>query len=93
MSARSVSPCKTNMVQRCVRSGQASEAGFILGGQIAGQRHGLHLIYPQGNSTRCYAAATAPSCSALMQLRGLALGVQLVSFSPLEHSDADPSWL
>jgi putative proteasome-type protease len=26
------------------------EASFILGGQIAGNPHGLHLIYPQGNA-------------------------------------------
>ncbi len=30
--------------------GASVEVSFILGGQIAGQPHGLHLIYPQGNS-------------------------------------------
>jgi putative proteasome-type protease len=30
--------------------GASGEASFILGGQIAGQRHGLYLIYPQGNA-------------------------------------------
>ncbi len=30
--------------------GASGEATFILGGQIAGQPHGLHLIYPQGNA-------------------------------------------
>lgn len=30
--------------------GASVEATFILGGQIAGQPQGLHLIYPQGNS-------------------------------------------
>jgi putative proteasome-type protease len=28
----------------------AGQASFILGGQIAGQPHGLYLIYPQGNA-------------------------------------------
>jgi putative proteasome-type protease len=31
------------------QSGVSPEATFILGGQIAGQPHGLYLIYPQGN--------------------------------------------
>jgi putative proteasome-type protease len=31
-------------------AGATGEASFILGGQIAGQPHGLYLIYPQGNS-------------------------------------------
>ena len=31
------------------QSGMSAEATFILGGQIAGQPHGLMLIYPQGN--------------------------------------------
>jgi putative proteasome-type protease len=30
--------------------GANGEASFILGGQIAGQPHGLYLIYPQGNT-------------------------------------------
>ncbi len=30
--------------------GASGEASFILGGQIAGQPHGLFLIYPQGNA-------------------------------------------
>jgi putative proteasome-type protease len=30
--------------------GASVEATFILGGQIAGQPHGLYLIYPQGNT-------------------------------------------
>jgi putative proteasome-type protease len=30
--------------------GGSGEASFILGGQIAGQPHGLYLIYPQGNA-------------------------------------------
>lgn len=30
--------------------GASVEATFILGGQIAGQPHGLYLIYPQGNA-------------------------------------------
>jgi putative proteasome-type protease len=30
--------------------GASAEATFILGGQIAGQPHGLFLIYPQGNA-------------------------------------------
>lgn len=30
--------------------GATGEASFILGGQIAGEPHGLYLIYPQGNS-------------------------------------------
>jgi putative proteasome-type protease len=30
--------------------GASVEASFILGGQIAGQPHGLFLIYPQGNT-------------------------------------------
>jgi putative proteasome-type protease len=30
--------------------GASGEASFILGGQIAGQPHGLYLIYPQGNA-------------------------------------------
>lgn len=32
------------------QAGASGEATFILGGQIAGQPHGLYLIYPQGNS-------------------------------------------
>jgi putative proteasome-type protease len=32
------------------QAGASPEATFILGGQIAGQPHGLFLIYPQGNS-------------------------------------------
>ncbi|MEY6434153.1 20S proteasome subunit A/B [Thioalkalicoccus limnaeus] len=32
------------------QAGAAPEASFILGGQIAGQPHGLFLIYPQGNA-------------------------------------------
>ena len=32
------------------QSGASAEASFILGGQIAGDRHGLYLIYPQGNA-------------------------------------------
>lgn len=36
-------------------AGVSAEATFILGGQIAGQPHGLYLIYPQGNAI----AATA----------------------------------
>jgi putative proteasome-type protease len=31
-------------------AGATGEASFILGGQIAGERHGLYLIYPQGNA-------------------------------------------
>lgn len=31
-------------------AGATGEASFILGGQIAGQPHGLYLIYPQGNA-------------------------------------------
>ena len=30
--------------------GATGEASFILGGQIAGEPHGLYLIYPQGNA-------------------------------------------
>jgi putative proteasome-type protease len=30
--------------------GASGEANFILGGQIAGQAHGLYQIYPQGNA-------------------------------------------
>lgn len=30
--------------------GASGQASFILGGQIAGQPHGMFLIYPQGNS-------------------------------------------
>jgi putative proteasome-type protease len=32
------------------QAGASGEASFILGGQIAGERHGLFLIYPQGNA-------------------------------------------
>ncbi len=32
------------------QAGASGEASFILGGQIAGQPHGLFLIYPQGNA-------------------------------------------
>jgi putative proteasome-type protease len=32
------------------QSGASAEATFILGGQIEGDRHGLYLIYPQGNA-------------------------------------------
>jgi putative proteasome-type protease len=32
------------------QAGASGEASFILGGQIAGQPHGLCLIYPQGNA-------------------------------------------
>ncbi|AUB82695.1 20S proteasome subunit A/B [Candidatus Thiodictyon syntrophicum] len=32
------------------QAGVSAEASFILGGQIAGQAHGLFLIYPQGNA-------------------------------------------
>ena len=32
------------------QAGASGEASFILGGQIAGQPHGLMLIYPQGNA-------------------------------------------
>ncbi len=32
------------------QSGASPEATFLLGGQIAGQPHGLFLIYPQGNA-------------------------------------------
>ena len=32
------------------QAGATGEASFILGGQIAGQPHGLYLIYPQGNA-------------------------------------------
>jgi putative proteasome-type protease len=31
-------------------AGATGEASFILGGQIAGEPHGLYLIYPQGNA-------------------------------------------
>lgn len=31
-------------------AGATGEATFILGGQIAGEPHGLYLIYPQGNA-------------------------------------------
>jgi len=31
-------------------AGATGEASFILGGQIAGEKHGLYLIYPQGNA-------------------------------------------
>jgi putative proteasome-type protease len=31
-------------------AGATGQASFILGGQIAGQPHGLYLIYPQGNA-------------------------------------------
>ncbi|MFN5119662.1 MAG: 20S proteasome subunit A/B [Cyanobacteriota bacterium] len=32
------------------QTGASAEVSFILGGQIAGQSHGLYLIYPQGNA-------------------------------------------
>ncbi len=32
------------------QSGASAEATFILGGQIRGDRHGLYMIYPQGNA-------------------------------------------
>jgi putative proteasome-type protease len=32
------------------QAGASAEVSFILGGQIAGERHGLYLIYPQGNA-------------------------------------------
>jgi putative proteasome-type protease len=32
------------------QAGASGEASFILGGQIAGQPHGIYLIYPQGNA-------------------------------------------
>jgi putative proteasome-type protease len=32
------------------QSGGIAQASFILGGQIAGEEHGLFLIYPQGNA-------------------------------------------
>ncbi len=32
------------------QAGASGEASFILGGQIAGQPHGLFMIYPQGNA-------------------------------------------
>ncbi len=32
------------------QTGSSAQASFILGGQIRGDRHGLHLIYPQGNT-------------------------------------------
>lgn len=32
------------------QAGASGEASFILGGQIAGQPHGLTMIYPQGNA-------------------------------------------
>jgi len=32
------------------QAGASGEASVILGGQIAGQPHGLYLIYPQGNA-------------------------------------------
>jgi len=32
------------------QAGASGEASFILGGQIAGQPHGLSMIYPQGNA-------------------------------------------
>jgi putative proteasome-type protease len=31
-------------------AGASGGASFILGGQIGGEPHGLHLIYPQGNA-------------------------------------------
>ena len=31
-------------------TGATGEASFILGGQIAGEPHGIYLIYPQGNA-------------------------------------------
>jgi len=31
-------------------AGATGEASFILGGQITGEKHGLYLIYPQGNA-------------------------------------------
>ncbi|MEI7953252.1 MAG: 20S proteasome subunit A/B [Synechococcaceae cyanobacterium ELA182] len=31
-------------------AGATGEASFILGGQISGEKHGLYLIYPQGNA-------------------------------------------
>lgn len=39
-------------------SGVSAETTLILGGQIAGQPHGLYLIYPQGN----YFAASPETC-------------------------------
>jgi putative proteasome-type protease len=33
-------------------AGATGGASFILGGQIAGQPHGLYLIYPQGNAEK-----------------------------------------
>jgi putative proteasome-type protease len=32
------------------QAGATGEASFILGGQIAGQPHGLYMVYPQGNA-------------------------------------------
>ena len=32
------------------QAGASAGASFILGGQIAGEAHGLYLIYPQGNA-------------------------------------------
>ncbi len=32
------------------QAGASAEASFILGGQIAGESHGLYMIYPQGNA-------------------------------------------
>jgi putative proteasome-type protease len=32
------------------QTGASAEVSFILGGQIAGESHGLFLIYPQGNA-------------------------------------------
>jgi putative proteasome-type protease len=39
-------------------SGVSAETTLVLGGQIAGQPHGLYLIYPQGN----YFAASPETC-------------------------------
>lgn len=39
-----------NFAHSLREAGATGEASFILGGQIAGQPHGLYLIYPQGNA-------------------------------------------
>jgi putative proteasome-type protease len=39
-----------NYLHSLREAGATGEASFILGGQIAGQPHGLYLIYPQGNA-------------------------------------------
>ena len=49
MSGASAWRCRRSTGRHWHQSGVSGETTLLIGGQIAGQPHGLMLIYPQGN--------------------------------------------